>query len=73
MKIAIVTDSTSDIPDHLVQEYGIKVMPNIVVIEGQSLEDGKDISREEFYERLPTLERASYNGNSLVRFLPGTL
>ena len=55
MKIAIVSDSTADIPDHLVEKYNIRIMPNIVVIEGQSLEDGKDISREEFYERLPTL------------------
>lgn len=56
MKIGIVTDSTSDIPDQLVQAYDIHVMPNIVVIEGHSLEDGKDITREEFYERLPTLK-----------------
>jgi DegV family protein with EDD domain len=56
MKIAIVTDSTCDIPEQLVQEYDIQVMPNIVVIDGQSLEDGKGISREEFYERLPTLK-----------------
>jgi DegV family protein with EDD domain len=55
MNIAIVTDSTADIPEHLVSKYNIQVMPNIVVIEGQSLEDGKDISREEFYKRLPTL------------------
>ena len=57
MNISIVTDSTSDIPEHLVREYDIQVMPNIVVIEGQSLEDGKDISREEFYQRLPTLDK----------------
>jgi DegV family protein with EDD domain len=55
MNIAIVTDSTSDIPEHLVSKYDINVIPNIVVIEGQSLQDGKDISREEFYQRLPTL------------------
>jgi len=55
MKIAIVSDSTADIPHHLVEKYEIRIMPNIVVIEGQSLEDGKGISREEFYERLPRL------------------
>jgi DegV family protein with EDD domain len=55
MKIAIVSDSTADIPDHLVEKYKIRIMPNIVVINGQSLEDGKDISRKEFYERLPQL------------------
>lgn len=55
MKIAIVSDSTADIPAHLVEQYNIRIMPNIVVIEGQSLEDGIDISREEFYRRLPKL------------------
>jgi DegV family protein with EDD domain len=55
MKIAIVSDSTADIPAHLVEQYNIRIMPNIVVMEGQSLEDGIDISREEFYRRLPKL------------------
>jgi DegV family protein with EDD domain len=55
MKIALVSDSTADIPNHLVDKYNIRIMPNIVVIDGQSLEDGKDISRKEFYERLPHL------------------
>jgi DegV family protein with EDD domain len=55
MQVAIVTDSTSDIPDHLVRQHDIQIMPNIVVIEGQSLQDGRDISREEFYKLLPTL------------------
>jgi DegV family protein with EDD domain len=55
MKIAIVSDSTADIPDHLVEKFNIRIMPNIIVIDGQSLEDGKGISREEFYQRLPQL------------------
>jgi DegV family protein with EDD domain len=55
MKIAIVSDSTADIPEDIAEKYRISIMPNIVVIEGQSLEDGKGISREEFYERLPKL------------------
>ncbi|MBN1147876.1 MAG: DegV family protein [Anaerolineales bacterium] len=56
MSIAVVTDSTADIPSELAQEYQIQVVPNLVIIEGESLEDGKDISRQEFYERLPTME-----------------
>jgi DegV family protein with EDD domain len=55
-KIAIVTDSTADLPDDLVQENNIYVIRNTLVIEGQSLEDGRGISRQEFYERLPTLK-----------------
>jgi DegV family protein with EDD domain len=53
--IGIVTDSTADIPPELVEEYQIHVIPNLVILDGKSLEDNKDISREEFYKRLPLL------------------
>jgi DegV family protein with EDD domain len=56
MKTAIVTDSTSDIPDELVRALDIHVMNNHVIIDGKSYEDGIDISRQEFYERLPTMK-----------------
>jgi DegV family protein with EDD domain len=56
MTIALVTDSTADIPSELIQHYQIHVVPNLVVIEGQSLEDGTEISREEFYNRLPDMK-----------------
>jgi DegV family protein with EDD domain len=53
MKTAIVTDSTADLPADLVERYQIEVVPNLVVIDGKSYTDGIDISRQEFYERLP--------------------
>lgn len=56
MRIAIVTDSTADIPPALAAQYAIRVIPAILVIEGQSLQDGIDISRQEFYQRLPTMQ-----------------
>ena len=56
MTIAIVTDSTADIPDHLAEECQISVVPNTIVIDGKSMLDGKDISREEYYNRLPTMK-----------------
>ncbi len=55
MSIAIVTDSTSDIPEELAEQYRIKVVPNVMVIDGQSLLDGEGITREEFYRRLPQM------------------
>jgi DegV family protein with EDD domain len=55
-RIAIVTDSTADIPDSLVAKYDLHVVPNLMIIDGQSLEDGKGISREEFYTRLPGMK-----------------
>jgi DegV family protein with EDD domain len=53
--IALVTDSTADIPEDLVNAYHISVIPNLVIINEKSLRDGIDITRQEFYERLPTL------------------
>ncbi len=55
--IAIVTDSTCDIPVELAKQRNIHIIPNIVVIDGQELEDRKDISRKEFYERLPEMKQ----------------
>ena len=55
-RVALVTDSTADIPQELVAAYQINVVPTILVLNGQSLEDGPDISREEFYRQLPTLK-----------------
>lgn len=56
MKIAIVTDSTADLSADLVESYNIHVVPNLLIIDGKSLEDNKDISRQEFYERLPSMK-----------------
>lgn len=56
MDISIVTDSTADIPAELVENYHIQVIPNLIMIDGASLRDGLDISRQEFYDRLPWLD-----------------
>ena len=55
MKIGFVTDSTSDIPTNLEEQYGIEIVPALVNINGKSYADGLEISREEFYTRLPGL------------------
>jgi len=54
--IAIVTDSTADIPEELAERHNIHVVPNILVIDGRSLEDGRGISRQEFYASLPNMK-----------------
>ncbi|HSR48038.1 MAG TPA: DegV family protein [Anaerolineales bacterium] len=53
-KTAVVTDSTSTIPEELVRQYDIKVAPQIVIWDGKTLEDGIDITPAQFYERLKT-------------------
>jgi DegV family protein with EDD domain len=54
-KIAIVTDSTADLPVKLREEFNIPVIPNILVIRGKEYLDGQSITREEYYNQLPTL------------------
>jgi len=56
MSIAVVTDSTADIPEDLVEKHNIHVVPAILIIDGQSIEDGKGLTRHEFYERMPTMQ-----------------
>jgi DegV family protein with EDD domain len=55
MPIKIVTDSTCDLPASLVAKHGITVIPLYINIGDRSYRDGIDLSRVEFYERLPTL------------------
>jgi DegV family protein with EDD domain len=56
MKLGIVTDSTCDIPNYLVEQFQLEVVPSILIIDGKEYADGIGISREEFYRRLPTLK-----------------
>lgn len=55
MPISLVTDSTADLPAHLLQQFNIRVVPSVLVIGADSFADGIDITRDEFYRRLPAL------------------
>lgn len=50
--IRIVTDSTCDIPEDIVKELGISVVPCFINFGSQSYQDGVEITRQEFYHRL---------------------
>jgi len=52
--IAIVTDSTADLPLALVEELGIIVVPLNVILGEKNLKDGIDISSQGFFEMLPS-------------------
>jgi len=52
-KVAIVTDSTADIPQALAQELGIVVIPLNVIFGEKNFKDGVDISSQGFFEMLP--------------------
>ena len=51
--VAIVTDSTADLPTPLIKSRGITVVPLTLNFEGRSLLDGVDIRPSEFYRKLP--------------------
>jgi len=53
--IAIVTDSTADVPVETAESLNISVIPAVLTLDGMTYVDGLDISRAEFYLRMPDL------------------
>jgi DegV family protein with EDD domain len=64
--IAIVTDSTADIPEELARRYNIHVIPAILVINNQTYEDNSGFSRQEFYELLPEISPLPTTGTPSI-------
>jgi len=58
-KIALITDSTSDLPKEMQEKYNIEVLPLHVIYKDAEYEDGVDITPEAVY-------------NSLTREIPST-
>lgn len=54
MPVRIVTDSTCDLPAETITRYDIRVIPLYINVGAQGFLDGIDITREEFYTKLPT-------------------
>jgi len=52
--VAIVLDSTTSMPAHLVEEYGFTVVPTTMFWDGKEYRDGVDITIEDFLARLAT-------------------
>jgi len=51
--IALVTDSTCDIPAEWIEKYKISVVPLTIIFGDQQYLDGVELTAEQFYERLP--------------------
>jgi DegV family protein with EDD domain len=58
MNIRIVTDSTCDLPEASVRKHNITVIPLYINQGNKSYLDGVDLTREEFYRRLPEFRPA---------------
>ena len=52
--IKIVTDSTAGLPEAMVREHDIRIIPLYVHFGEEAFKEGIDISTEQFYERLRT-------------------
>ncbi len=52
MKIGIVTDSTADLSQEIVDQYEIEVIPLQVSIDHQTYRDGIDLTATQFYQKL---------------------
>lgn len=50
-KVALVTDSGSDLPKDIVEKYNINTIPLKIIYKDREYDDGIDISSEEVYER----------------------
>jgi DegV family protein with EDD domain len=54
--VAIVTDSTSDVPADEAARLGVTVIPAVLVVEGKTYQDGKDFSRTQLYRQMASLD-----------------
>ena len=52
MAIKIITDSTCDLPNEIVKQYGMEVLPLKVIFGHEEYVDGVDLTVEQFYSML---------------------
>ncbi|MBM3137272.1 MAG: DegV family protein [Chloroflexi bacterium] len=68
MNTRIVTDSTCDLPDEIIDQLDIRVIPNYINIGEASYLDGLEMTHEDFYQGLaqyPSLPKTSTPGNGV--------
>jgi len=51
-EIAILSDSTCDVPENLIEQYNIQIVPQMIIWGDQQFRDRVDMQPHEFYERL---------------------
>ncbi len=55
--IKLIADSTCDLSDEIIKKFNIDIAPLNIIINGKTYRDYIDITPDEFYEMLPTLEK----------------
>jgi len=53
-KIAVVTDSSANLPEELIQQWEIHVVPALLAFRGETFRDGQDVTPGELYRWLRT-------------------
>jgi DegV family protein with EDD domain len=56
MTLKIVTDSTCDLPEQVIEDLGITVVPLFINLFDKGYLDGVEITRKDFYTNLPNYE-----------------
>lgn len=67
-RVAFVTDSTAYLPERLVRQHGVTVVPLQVVIDGAAREDGVDAAPQELAEALRRHARITTSRPSTAAF-----
>jgi fatty acid-binding protein DegV len=73
MNLRIVTDSTCDLPEEIITRHDIQVVPLYIHMGSETHLDGVDISKDEFYRRLPDYDPAPQNRCTRPRNVPRRL
>jgi DegV family protein with EDD domain len=53
-KVVVVTDSSANVPAHLVQQLDIRVVPILLALNGRTFRDGLDVTAQQVYQWLRT-------------------
>ena len=59
MPVIVVTDSSARLPDDMIAEWGIRVVPLHILVDGDDLRDGVDETPADLYQRQVTTAGAS--------------
>lgn len=53
-RVVVVTDSSANVPAHLVQQLDIRVVPILLALNGRTFRDGLDVTPQQVYQWLRT-------------------
>ena len=53
-RVVVVTDSSANVPAHLVQQLDIRVVPILLALNGRTFRDGLDVTAKQVYQWLRT-------------------